>query len=72
MAGGGSVLEDASVLSKLDRGLAKAEGLFALLAGLTVFVMMLLINQANWLELLQELAPFGQLCISQQLMPLAD
>ena len=42
MAGGGSVLEDASVLSKLDRGLAKAEGLFALLAGLTVFVMMLL------------------------------
>ena len=48
MAGGGSVLEDASVLSKLDRGLAKAEGLFALLAGLTVFVMMLLINQANW------------------------
>lgn len=42
MAGGGSVLEDGSVLSRLDRGLARIEGVLALLAGVTVFLMMLL------------------------------
>lgn len=42
MAGGGAVLEDGSIFSRLDRGLARAEGVFALLAGLTVFLMMLL------------------------------
>ena len=40
MAGGASVLEDGSVLSRLDRSLLKAETLLALLSGLAVFMLM--------------------------------
>ena len=42
MAGGGAVLTDGSALSRMDRALARLEGVFALLAGMTVFLMMLL------------------------------
>ncbi|MEP2474207.1 MAG: TRAP transporter small permease [Paracoccaceae bacterium] len=42
MAGTAAVLEDASVLSKLDRGLRPIERVFALVSGLAVFSLMFL------------------------------
>ena len=42
MATGASVLEDGSVLSRLDRALLKLERFFALLSGLAVFSLMIL------------------------------
>lgn len=42
MAGSASILEDASLLSRLDRQLFKLEGSMALLGGMTVFSLMLL------------------------------
>ena len=42
MAGASSVLEDNSLLSKLDRSLFKVETFFALMSGLAVFSLMLL------------------------------
>ena len=42
MAGTAAVLEDASVLSKLDRGLRPIERAFALVSGLAVFSLMFL------------------------------
>jgi len=42
MAGSSSILEDASLLSRLDRQLFKLEGLMALAGGLTVFSLMIL------------------------------
>ncbi|WP_298256395.1 TRAP transporter small permease [uncultured Litoreibacter sp.] len=42
MAGSAAVLEDSSLLSKLDRALLPLERLFALLSGLTVFSLMFL------------------------------
>ena len=42
MAGTAAVLEDASVLSKLDRGLRPIERVFALISGLAVFSLMFL------------------------------
>ncbi|MEO9819284.1 MAG: TRAP transporter small permease [Paracoccaceae bacterium] len=42
MAGTATVLEDASVLSKLDRGLRPIERVFALVSGLAVFSLMFL------------------------------
>ncbi len=42
MAGGAPVLEDGSILSRLDRGLLKLERFFALIAGLGVLSLMFL------------------------------
>ena len=42
MAGSASVLSDDSALSRLDHGLLKLERVFALLAGLTVFMLMVM------------------------------
>ncbi|MEL7012628.1 MAG: TRAP transporter small permease subunit [Pseudomonadota bacterium] len=42
MAGASAVLEDSSLLSRLDRGLLKFERFFALLGGLAVFSLMFL------------------------------
>ncbi|MEP0506394.1 MAG: TRAP transporter small permease, partial [Paracoccaceae bacterium] len=42
MAGTATVLEDASMLSKLDRGLRPIERVFALVSGLAVFSLMFL------------------------------
>ena len=42
MAGNTSVLEDGSVLSRLDRALYKLEGIMALISGLAVFSLMVL------------------------------
>lgn len=42
MAGTASVLSDNSLLSRLDRGLHRLEGWFALLSGLAVFALMIL------------------------------
>lgn len=42
MAGSSPVLEDGSVLSRLDRGLFKAEQVFALMSGIAVFLLMVL------------------------------
>lgn len=42
MAGGASVLEDGSVLSRIDRNLYKLEGYMALVSGLAIFSLMIL------------------------------
>ena len=42
MAGSSAVLEDSSLLSRLDRGLLKLETFFALISGLAVFSLMIL------------------------------
>lgn len=42
MAAGAAVLEDGSLISRLDRGLLKAERLLALLSGIAVFSLMIL------------------------------
>ncbi len=42
MAGSSSVLEDSSLLSKIDRALFKLEGVFALISGLAVFALVFL------------------------------
>ncbi len=42
MAGGASVLEDGSVLSRMDQGLHKLEGIMALISGLAIFSLMVL------------------------------
>ncbi|GHF43824.1 TRAP transporter small permease subunit [Seohaeicola zhoushanensis] len=42
MAGSSPVLEDGSLLSRLDRGLFKAEQVFALMSGIAVFLLMVL------------------------------
>lgn len=42
MAGSSPVLEDGSLLSRLDRGLFKAEQVFALMSGIAVFMLMVL------------------------------
>ena len=42
MAGASAVLEDSSLLSRLDRGLLKLERVFALLSGLAAFSLMFL------------------------------
>ena len=42
MAGSSAVLEDSSLLSRLDRGLLKLETFFALISGIAVFMLMVL------------------------------
>lgn len=42
MAGGSTVLSDSSTLSKIDRGLMRAERMLALISGLAVFSLMFL------------------------------
>ena len=42
MAGSSAVLEDSSLLSRLDRGLLKLETIFALISGIAVFMLMVL------------------------------
>lgn len=42
MAGGASVLEDGSVLSRIDRGLHRLETALALISGIAVFMLMVL------------------------------
>ena len=42
MAGGASVLEDGSVLSRIDRKLYKLESILALVSGLAIFALMML------------------------------
>ena len=42
MAGSASILEDHSILSKLDKSLLKIEKAFALIAGLAIFSLMIL------------------------------
>ncbi|GIR84944.1 MAG: hypothetical protein CM15mP85_15680 [Rhodobacterales bacterium] len=42
MAGNASVLEDSSILSRLDQNLLKIEKAFALISGLAIFSLMVL------------------------------
>ena len=43
MAGNASVLEDSSILSRLDQNLLKIEKAFALISGLAIFSLMVLV-----------------------------
>lgn len=70
MAGGASVLEDGSVLSRLDRSLLKAETLLALLSGLAVFMLMVLaVYSVGGRNLFNSPMP-GYVDWIEQLMPL--
>jgi TRAP-type mannitol/chloroaromatic compound transport system permease small subunit len=56
MAGSSAVLEDSSLLSRLDRGLLKLETVFALVSGIAVFMLMVLAvwsvgaGYVDWIE----------------------
>ncbi|MGH1451894.1 MAG: TRAP transporter small permease subunit [Paracoccaceae bacterium] len=82
MAGNASVLEDGSVLSRLDRGLEKIEVKLALVSGMAVFGLMLLavvsvggrnlINRpvpgyVDWIELAMPLIAFLGVSYTQRL-----
>lgn len=82
MAGNASVLEDGSVLSRLDRGLEKVEIKLALVSGMAVFGLMLLavvsvggrnlINRpvpgyVDWIELAMPLIAFLGVSYTQRL-----
>lgn len=81
MAGGSSVLTDGSTLSRLDRALYRIEQVFALLAGLTVFALMLLAvvsvsgrnlmnkplpGYVDWIELAMPLIAFMGIAMTQR------
>lgn len=42
MAGSSAVLEDGSLLSRIDKGLLRLETVFALVSGIAVFMLMVL------------------------------
>lgn len=82
MAGSSSVLSDHSILSRLDRGLFKAETFLALISGLAVFSLMILavvsvsgrnaINQplpgyVDWIEQAMPLIAFMGVSFTQRL-----
>ena len=70
MAGASPVLEDSSFLSKLDRNLLKVERFFGLLAGLGVFVLMLLAVRSVSGRLIFNAPLSGYVDWILQLMPL--
>ncbi len=70
MAGGSSVLRDDSTLSRLDGGLERVEHALALIAGLTVFMLMMLaVVSVSGRNLFNEPLP-GYVDWIEQLMPL--
>lgn len=70
MAGASPVLEDGSVLSKLDRGLLKVEALLALIAGLAILSLMFLAVRSVGGRLAFNAPLSGYVDWIMQLMPL--
>ncbi|WP_322866231.1 TRAP transporter small permease subunit [Aquicoccus sp. G2-2] len=70
MAGASPVLEDGSLLSRIDRGLLKLERFFALLAGLAIFSLMLLAVRSVGGRVLFNAPLSGYVDWIEQLMPL--
>ncbi|WP_137702111.1 TRAP transporter small permease subunit [Marimonas lutisalis] len=70
MAGASPVLEDGSVLSRLDRGLLRVERFFGLLAGLAIFSLMLLAVRSVGGRVTLNAPLLGYVDYIEQLMPL--
>ncbi|KAA0921129.1 TRAP transporter small permease [Aquicoccus porphyridii] len=70
MAGASPVLEDDSVLSRLDRGLLRVERLMGLVAGLAIFSLMLLAVRSVGGRVTLNAPLMGYVDFIEQLMPL--
>lgn len=70
MAGASPVLEDGSWLSRIDRGLLRAERLLALLAGIAIFTLMLLAVRSVGGRIALNAPLSGYVDYIEQLMPL--